>query len=1004
MSLQEKETDLCSKCIKIVSWNVEGLSSKMSEEGFLTYLQSFDVCCLTETFTPPEFDFSIHLSTYSVVHSPGIKLSSQGRRSGGVMILLKKYFDVYTTRIDTGEDTILAVRLRAPCVKDIIIMCIYVPPLDSPYYKGKNIASCITILDDLVLTFKERYPQASVLICGDMNARIGSWDLHTEMSECADFFDYNVPMCVCSDFSSPRVSQDRIVNNFGNLLKNFCKVHHATILNGCTKNDRAGQFTFISPQGVSVIDYCIVVADYIPFTIDMRVGNRVESHHMPIEVMLGRPSPRATRGIPTKRCEKIVWDDSKAEEVKMNIETSYFTEQLSRASAAIDISVDDAVLLCTQALTSSADCMKKEFCVNRSNPKKPRAPWFDSECIEGRNLAIGALKRFKELQSTESKDQYVVNRRAYKSLIRAKKRDHHNEVRDNLMNSLHNSKKFWNIVKTSSRRSIPLADISLEAWRSYFETMFHSFETTVCVNKVEERVVHDALDARISREEVDRALTRLKASKAPGLDGLPGGCLKLAADKIVPFLTRLFNKIYDSHSFPKSWSRSVILPLHKKGNLLNTDNYRGISLLCVMSKVFASILSSRLRKWMELEHKVCLEQAGFRTQHSTVDHIFTLYAMILKHVYGDRRGKLYVTFVDYRKAFDSVNHSKLWDVLRCARISTKFLKMLQAMYYNVQACVRWGQEFTEFFDCPSGVKQGAVESPLIFSLYINSIADYIRSKGKHGVQMIPGMIEVFLLLFADDVVLISTTPVGLQNQLDSLQYMSNRLHLKVNTDKTKVMVFRKGGRLAAGENWFFEGSRLEIVNQYKYLGFIFTTKLSIDKALDDIANRGKQKGIQVLKTLWNLRCLKTKVFTNMFDAQVQASLLYGAEIWGLRDLGKVEKTHTFLCKKFMGLDRRTPNHMVYGDLGRYPLTINSSVRSIRYWLKLCCMREERLPKQAFLMLLNSCIKSGRSWAERVKLCLFQLGFGFAWLNSGAGDEKHFLLLVKQRLTDRQIQE
>ena len=106
----------------------------------------------------------------------------------------------------------------------------------------------------------------------------------------------------------------------------------------------------------------------------------------------------------------------------------------------------------------------------------------------------------------------------------------------------------------------------------------------------------------------------------------------------------------------------------------------------------------------------------------------------------------------------------------------------------------------------------------------------------------------------------------------------------------------------------------------------------------------------------------------------------------------------------MGLDLRTPNHMVYGDLGRYPLSINSSVRSIRYWLKLCCMREERLPKQAFLMLLNSCIKSGRNWAERVKLCLFQLGFGYAWLNSGVGDEKHFLSLVKQRLTDCQIQE
>ena len=144
------------------------------------------------------------------------------------------------------------------------------------------------------------------------------------------------------------------------------------------------------------------------------------------------------------------------------------------------------------------------------------------------------------------------------------------------------------------------------------------------------------------------------------------------------------------------------------------DNYRGISLLCVMSKIFASILTSRLRRWVELENKVCPEQAGFRTQHSTIDHIYTLHAIILKHVYGDRRGKLYVAFVDYRKAFDSVNRSQLWKVLRSANLSTKFLKMLQAMYYKVQSCVRWGQEFSEFFDCPSGVKQRAVERPQFF--------------------------------------------------------------------------------------------------------------------------------------------------------------------------------------------------------------------------------------------------------------------------------------------------
>ena len=106
----------------------------------------------------------------------------------------------------------------------------------------------------------------------------------------------------------------------------------------------------------------------------------------------------------------------------------------------------------------------------------------------------------------------------------------------------------------------------------------------------------------------------------------------------------------------------------------------------------------------------------------------------------------------------------------------------------------------------------------------------------------------------------------------------------------------------------------------------------------------------------------------------------------------------------MGLDPRTPNHMVYGDLRRFPLTINSSVRTIKYCLKLCCMKLDRLPKQAFLMLLNSSIKPGRNWADCVKLCLCQLGFGYAWLNSGVGNEKRFVALFKQRLKDCHLQE
>ena len=152
-----------------------------------------------------------------------------------------------------------------------------------------------------------------------------------------------------------------------------------------------------------------------------------------------------------------------------------------------------------------------------------------------------------------------------------------------------------------------------------------------------------------------------------------------------------------------------------------------------------------------------------------------------------------------------------------------------------------GGGLTDVFLCPRGLKQGKVCSPVVFSLFINELTKDIFESGKHSIQLAPDLIELLILLFADDVVLLSDSVFGLQTQLNILFNTAKRLDLIVNLDKSNIVVFRNGGHLALNEKWYFGNEKLEVVNMYKYLGVYFTTRLTFSHTLNDLADRAKRE-------------------------------------------------------------------------------------------------------------------------------------------------------------------
>ena len=140
------------------------------------------------------------------------------------------------------------------------------------------------------------------------------------------------------------------------------------------------------------------------------------------------------------------------------------------------------------------------------------------------------------------------------------------------------------------------------------------------------------LDEPITASEIRASVMNLKNGKSPGIDGIPAEFFKVACDKFLPFLEILFNKLYNKSYFPNDWSISIIIPIPKKGDKNIPDNYRGISLQPVISKIYTTILNKRLSDWSNENNIIGEEQAGYRKSYSTSDNLFCLQTIVTKYL------------------------------------------------------------------------------------------------------------------------------------------------------------------------------------------------------------------------------------------------------------------------------------------------------------------------------------------------------------------------------------
>ena len=290
------------------------------------------------------------------------------------------------------------------------------------------------------------------------------------------------------------------------------------------------------------------------------------------------------------------------------------------------------------------------------------------------------------------------------------------------------------------------------------------------------------LNGPVTGVELRNVMESLKLGKASYLDDVSNDAIKAGFPVIQEALVHLFNNVLNSQVFQEPWNEGLIIPIHKKGDKLNTDNYRGIIISSCIGKLFLKVMTSRMESHIDRLHRWCGNQCGFKKDHRTEDNLYILNSVYKSHV-SRGKGNIYLAFVDFTKFFDTINREMLYYKLLKYGICGPIYHIIKSMYSATSYRVKIGDHVSPSFLAASGVKQGCPMSLVLSNIYQNDLheifgenCDPVHIGDSHGNS----------ILWADDLLLLSTSKEGLQQCLENMKTYCYKWGLVVNTEKTKL--------------------------------------------------------------------------------------------------------------------------------------------------------------------------------------------------------------------------
>ena len=460
-------SDSKNKPFSFLLWNVDGLKSKLSNRDFLSFLHEFDFVCLVDTFM--EECKAELFAGFKTFCSPAVKLTKQGRRSGGIVCLIKNELSSFVELLDVKIPNICAFVIGKDLFgidKDVLYICSYVPPEGSPFYTHFDFDNGICLIEDFlidILMYREMY----VILNGDLNSRTSN--LSQNIAE--SVFDLN-ERSQCPTVN--RCSEDTHVNNFGKLLLNLCTTLGLCILNGVCKGDQQGHCTYICDSGSSVIDYFLFSNNLFSLFYDsceLHVLERIESKHLPVMTRIlcpGANPHKLNEEVDDYVIDRYVWNEEKRHMYYDNLYVAGIQAKLNIALNMIDSDINDALNMFNDCIKESAVCMKKRV----TSRKRNFADWFDFECVTSRRNVRRLLRIYRRSSNPDIRQQFVISRREYKKLLQRKKSQFNKSLLDRLVTSIQNQKEFWDTVRRSSfKRKHCNNTVPMEKWFQHFQAL-----------------------------------------------------------------------------------------------------------------------------------------------------------------------------------------------------------------------------------------------------------------------------------------------------------------------------------------------------------------------------------------------------------------------------------------------------------------------------------------------------------------------------------------------------